>query len=106
MSRSRESPDFSRNTRDERDRRSRADSKGLLSRRAPFARALIFPKESVKTVTMRLVSLHSTDRRISPSLFSSVTAFPFGGGIASVVLIFFELLVGVGVLGGNSRLGY
>ena len=44
------------------DSRSRADSKGLLRRLAPFARALIFPKSSENRVTTQLVSLKSMTR--------------------------------------------
>src|SRR5450759_3820095 len=62
VNKSRASDDLWRKTIRQRASRSRADSKGPLSRLAPFANAPILPNSRVNSVTTRLVSLNSTVR--------------------------------------------
>ncbi len=50
--------------------RSRADSKGLLGRRAPLARPRTLPNSRVNSVTMLLVSLNSIARSTMALAFS------------------------------------
>jgi hypothetical protein len=68
--RSRTSPTFEMNTTEEWASRSRADSNGLRSRRAPFAIADTRPKSRVQRVTTSEVSLHGTALKTIASVFS------------------------------------
>src|SRR5262245_39833738 len=54
--------------------RSRADSKGPLSRRAPLASPRNLPNSRENSVTTLLVSLNSTTRRTIAEAFSAGTA--------------------------------